>query len=234
MAQTKQTRPAFNPADLETPEGFYNFLQKKFMQELYVCIPAVIISFDRGSNRAKVQPAIYTKAQDGQTIPWPSVSNVPVHTPGGGGFAASFPLNAGDTGFLMVCDRDISLFKQSLSLTTPNTYRTHQLEDGFFLPDAFQTIQVAETDSAVWQTLDGSVKCVLSKSGLTITAETKNNGNVTINGNLTVAGNITATGNIGAGGMITASGDVKAGGISLQNHVHGGVQRGSGATDPAK
>lgn len=247
MAQTEQTLPAFNPADLESTEGLLNFLKKQVMQDLYVSIPAVVISFDRGANRAKIQPAIYTKAQNGQTVPWPSVANVPVHTPGGGGFAASFPLNPGDTGFLMVCDRDISLFKQSLNLTTPNTYRTHQLEDGFFLPDVFQTINVAETDSAVWQTLDGSVKCVLSTSGLTVTAETENNGNVTINGdlavngNVTVEGNITATGNIGAGGMMSAAGnisssggDISAGSISLKKHVHGGVQGGSGNTGPAQ
>jgi phage baseplate assembly protein gpV len=32
-------------------------------------------------------------------------------------------------------------------------------------------------------------------------------------------------------GWVKASGDVKAGSVSLQNHVHGGVQGGSSQTD---
>lgn len=235
MPKTKQTIPAFNPADLSSQEGIFTVLKKTVMQDLYVCVPAVIVSFDRSANRAKVQPALYAKSTDGEQIAFPEVSNVPVHTPGGGGFAASFPLSAGDTGWLLVADRDISLFKQELGLVLPNTYRSHSLEDGFFIPDVFQKISVSAEDmsAAVWQTLDGSVKVALSSSGLTVTAQTENRGDVTIKGNLTVTGNITATGNVTAAN-VSASGDVSAGGISLKAHVHGGVQGGQGTTGPAQ
>jgi phage baseplate assembly protein gpV len=55
--------------------------------------------------------------------------------------------------------------------------------------------------------------------------------------NSTVSGQVTATasafnfnGNINVSGSITASGDVVGGGISLDKHVHGGVQNGGSVT----
>ena len=77
---------------------------------------------------------------------------------------------------------------------------------------------VSATNAAVWQTYDGSVQIALSTSGVSITGDTA------ISGNLSVTGSISATGDVSAGG------DVTAGGISLKNHVHGGVQGGSGTT----
>lgn len=220
MPKTTQTLPAFNPADLASPEGILNFLKKQIFSELYVAMPAVIVAFDRESNRAKVQPAIYALSNNDEQIAFPELHNIPVHTPGGGGFAASFPLEAGNTGWLMICDRDISLFKQSLTLVPPNTYRRHQPEDAFFVPDVLQKIKISPEDisSAVWQKIDGSIKITLSPES------------VNILGNTNIVGNLNVTGSISSTEDISAAGDVMAGPISLKNHVHSGVQNGQGVT----
>ncbi len=43
-------------------------------------------------------------------------------------------------------------------------------------------------------------------------------------------GDLTITGQLTVNGSISATGDVTAGGISLQHHVHGGIQPGGGTT----
>ena len=79
------------------------------------------------------------------------------------------------------------------------------------------SVSAQDAGKAVWQTLSGGVKVALGTEGVEVT------GDVSISGNLSVSGNITAA-------NVSASGDVTAGGISLKNHVHGGVQGGSGTT----
>lgn len=221
MPKTKQTLPSFNPADLASQEGLLNFLKKQTFADLYVCLPAVILSFDRLSNRASVQPAIHAVSTDEEQIPMPSVSNIPVHTPGGGGFAASFPLTAGDTGWLITADKDISLFKQHLSLVPPNTYRRHQLEDAFFIPDVFQKISVGSEDSAraVWQTISGDTKITMGPSDVRIKAAS-----------VTIDGDVTLNGTLSASGIIRSAVNIIGAAISLIAHVHGGVQNGPGTT----
>ena len=215
---TKPSVPAYNPADALEMSGLLNIFKTALMQGLRVALPAVIVSFDRTSNRAVVAPAVTSASSNGETINLPQISNVPVCTAGGGGFAASFPLVQGDTGWLLFCDRDISLFKSSGVISPANTDRLHNLADAVFLPDVMGRASVSATNAAVWQTYDGSVQIALSTSGVSITGDTA------ISGNLSVTGSISATGDVSAGG------DVTAGGISLKNHVHGGVQGGSGTT----
>lgn len=58
----------------------------------------------------------------------------------------------------------------------------------------------------------------------------------TISGHVTVKGGLNVSGGSGAqvDGTISASGDITAGTISVQNHVHGGVQSGGSTTDKAQ
>ncbi|MDR1463633.1 MAG: phage baseplate assembly protein V [Azoarcus sp.] len=56
------------------------------------------------------------------------------------------------------------------------------------------------------------------------------NGNVAINGGLTVNGGASGPGNATFNGYIHTTLDVVAGTVSLQNHVHTGVQPGNGQT----
>lgn len=55
-------------------------------------------------------------------------------------------------------------------------------------------------------------------------------GGLTIQGPVTIEGDVDVTGEVSVDGGVTASDDVKAGDISLQKHVHGGVQAGGATT----
>jgi phage baseplate assembly protein gpV len=69
-----------------------------------------------------------------------------------------------------------------------------------------------------------------------LTATDKANSTLILNGDntasLTASGGLTINANVAVNGSVTATQDVKAGSISLQDHVHGGVQGGAGDTGP--
>lgn len=214
--------PNYNPADAQDLGGLLEIFRKNIMRELRVCLPGVVESFDRSANRVTVTPAITLQTTNGEGLQLPSVADVPVCTVGGGGFVSSFPLQQGDTGWIIFADKDISLFKDSEVVSPANTLRKHNLADAIFIPDIMGKATIASGDGAVWQTLDGSVKTVLKTSGVEIT------GDVSITGDLSVTGAITAT------GTIKSDTDVVAGSISLLTHVHGGVSSGTSTTGVAQ
>lgn len=214
------TKPAYNPASSISAAGKYDLLIKAIKMGVFCAAPAIVEQFDQGTTRATIKPAFMAQKSNGESIEQDLLFNVPVRFGGGGGFAASLPLAKGDTGWLIFCDRDISIFKSSRKVSPLNTTRMHAQEDAFFLPDAMQSIFLNASDvgKAVFQTLDGSKKIAISESGIEVV------------GDISVTGDITATGDISAQGTVTGTTDVIGGGISLKNHVHGGVTGGTGTT----
>lgn len=112
------------------------------------------------------------------------------------------------------------------------------------------TIDITSTSSVTINTQNAIINCntanVEASSSATISSpQTTITGNqatinaqTRINGNLFIAGGITWTGNAqGEGGTanfigtINATNDVTANGISLNSHVHGGVESGSSTTE---
>lgn len=199
--------PAYNPADLSSLEGLLYYLADQINLELECCLPAFIVSYDRSSNRAVVQPAVSEVATSGQKISRDKLYDIPVLTLSGGGFFINFPLSPGDSGWIVACDRDISLFKQNLQETAPNTFQKHRFSDAFFIPDKVKNFTVSGEDVSglVISSLSGNNKIVLNGSNLNITSAAitvtgtsafKNQvtaeDNVTINKNLEVDGSATA------------------------------------------
>lgn len=156
--------PSINPADLDTLTGAFRHIFNKFMQSVAGIMPARVVSFTRGSAstpaRARVQPLISTLTTDGQLIQRAEIANIPVAKSGGGGIVIDFNLQPGDLGIIVACDRDISLFLQSLSISGPNTLRVKDFGDSIFIPLIFANYNIAVEDvnNTVIQTLDGVSK----------------------------------------------------------------------------
>ena len=98
--------------------------------------------------------------------------------------------------------------------------------------DGNASVQVAGTTS-----VDSGGAATVTAPSVTIdAAATTVTGTLTVSGQLTANAGLTANGNLGAGiaalinGAMAVSGDVVGQGVSLKNHVHGGVQGGSSAT----
>ena len=86
-------------------------------------LPAQVISYNRSTNIATVQPMIMMVQTNGNTIQRNPIAFVPVLSLGGGGFHISFPLAAGSLGWIYAADRDMTLFQQTLTMQPPNTTR---------------------------------------------------------------------------------------------------------------
>lgn len=153
--------PSGNPANSTDFTGILRLVLTKFLQYTDDMLPAKIVAYDRATNRAQVQPMIVTVTTDGIRVSRAPVASVPVVQLGGGGFVVSFPIIPGDLGWIKANDRDISLFKQSLSETQPNTQRKHTFSDAVFIPDSMMrdvTIAEEDADNLVIQNLAGTVK----------------------------------------------------------------------------
>lgn len=220
--------PNFKPANKGSLSGIIQEVLKNFSLSLENCIPAIVESYDRTTNTVTVQPAINNILTDGNSCPR-DVLRLPVYSYSGGGIYMSFPLKKSDTGWIIAGDRDISIFKQALKVSNPNTYRTHQFSFGFFIPDKIKgyTIASSDNDAYVLSTLDGKTKITLKENAISIISGS----NLTINSpNINITGNITHTGNLTTSGTITGKTDVIASSISGKEHKHGGVTAGSAST----
>ena len=136
MSEIAKTIPAYNPADANTLDGLNNVFLNKIMMNVDCVIPGIVQSYNKTTNRAVIKPAITGVASQGQKISKEPYIDIPVYMPSAGDCIIAFPIQAGQTGWLIACDRNISIFKQNMSESAPNDYRKHKFEDAFFLPDA--------------------------------------------------------------------------------------------------
>ena len=233
--------PNYNASNKSSMSGILEEVLKNYSLNLENVLPAVVVSHDRAANTVVVTPAINMIGTDGEPIQRVNLT-LPVHVFGGGGIVISTPLQSGDTGWIIACDRDITLFKQSLKVSNPNTYRTHKFAFGFFMPDKVKgfTVQSGDESAFIIQTLDGSTKIALSDglvkiktggdiqadcSSLTITAssckitsETEIIGNTKITGTLDVSGAIKGSSTIEGIGIKDT---LVPTGVTLSTHTHG-------------
>lgn len=182
-----------------------NSFKKNIFFKLNVCLPANVIKYNSSNNTVDIQPSIQVVLTDNKFMDMPQIFDVPVLELGGKGLSVKIPLQAGDTGIVIFCDRDISLFKQEKKNTQPNTLRKHDLADGIFIPMKFGN---SGSSNISIQNTDGSVKFEITSSG------------INIKGNIVVDGEITAT-------------DVKTDtNISLKNHKHTSASSGNPTSTP--
>ena len=199
-----QPSSGLDPASRGTLLGSFNFAIDKIIQGLDNRLPAAIVSYNRTTNLAQVQILIPMVTSDGSTVSRSQVASVPVQTDGGGGVVINFPLVAGDMGWIEACDRDISLFMQTLKVGKPNTLRKWSFSDAKFTPNNFKAlvINIIDSDAAVISTLDGMIRIAISPTlGVSITSPV-----VTINGGLVLTGEM--TGPDGAAGTLTFNGSM--------------------------
>lgn len=186
-------KPTFHNNNLNSYDAVMQILKENIFVNLRVCIPAIVVEYNNTNNTVKLQPAIKTILEDNRIIDMPILLNVPVLELGGNDLSIKIPLKVGDTGIVIFCDRDISLFKQEKKSTQPNTLRKHDLGDGIFIPMRFGN---SGSSNIIIQSEDGATQFEITSSG------------INIKGNITVDGEIIAT-------------DVKTTtNVSLKTHTH--------------
>ena len=198
------------------PEKFYDnlpdlleFAFSQMLKGIYTALPGVVISYNQGTKRAQVQPALDVLLTDGETAEQPTVANVPVIHPSGGGFTLLTPVRAGDTVLMLFTQRGLSKFKQVFSRTEPDREGFFSLKDAVVLP-GFGALQVspATASGASMQSEDGANAVYVENGHIRITTS----GTVRIEGNTTIDGTLTVTGAASLGGGGTVTGDLTVSG----------------------
>lgn len=209
---------------------------------VWTALPGIIESFDANAVTCVVQPAIkaQVRAPDGSTqwIALPLLLDCPVVFPRGGGCTLTFPIAQGDECLVIFASRCIDAWWTAGDVQVQSEMRMHDLSDGFCLPGPFSqatkisgisasTAQLRSNDGSTYVELDpaGNIVNVVAPGGVTITTPT-----LTVTGVINVENQQGAAAASTMNGTMKTTGDVLAGTISLQNHVHTGVQTGSGNT----
>lgn len=171
---TELAKPSIDPADEGTLTGTMRHVFNKLMQGVDGMLPARIVAFsgDRNKPRVTVQPLVAVVTTEGQQVTRAQVASLPVFQFGAGGFLLSFPLRAGDLGWIVAADRDISVFLQSYAEARPNSLRRQSFADAVFVPDVMRGYVIGEADSdrAVWQNTDGTVRISMGANDVKIVA----------------------------------------------------------------
>lgn len=192
------------------------------LAEINVAMPATIVSYNAGNQRATVKPSLAKRLSNGNTLQAPQIVNVPVCFPvadvGGNKAMITLPMKAGDGVLLVFSQRSIENWLDG-SKGSPDDPRMFDLSDAFAIPSCNAKSPAADAENLSIQYGSGSIKITPSGDVLI------DSPNVTVKCPTT-----TFNGDIQLNGSMAASGDVSAGGISLQTHKHSGVQGGPSKT----
>lgn len=108
------------------------------MFRIRCAIPAIIQSYDPGTNTVEAQPAIRERLveEDGSIryLNLPLLINVPVAFPSSGSASITFPIGKGDECLIIFSDLAIDNFWTSGSVQNPVEVRRHDLSDGIAIP----------------------------------------------------------------------------------------------------
>lgn len=185
------------------------------LSEVNTMMPGKIISYDAARNRAVVQPIQPKSLANGESLPPPTIAEVPIAWGMGSGGTAGLtaPIKPGDGVMLHFSQRSLEGWLSGND-TAPDDPRRFDLTDAVAVPGlAASGVSANATDVEL---RFGPVKLRLRPDGGAVLE--------TAGGNLT----IDASGRATFSGDVYVGGDVFAGNISLKTHKHLGVQPGGG------
>ena len=186
-----------------------------------------------------VAPLVNLVAGDGSGHVQSGLFKLPYLRVQGGKNALIIDPKPGDVGLAVYCMRDTEAVKENRGAASanPGSARMCNKGDGFYLggflngtPERYLMVD----DEGV--TIEGKTSIIMHGETVTITAESgvTINADVLINGSITWTG--TAQGQGGAarfsGGLTNTGGTVETNGVTVESHVHGGVQPGNGQSGP--
>nr|DAY57439.1 MAG TPA: baseplate protein [Caudoviricetes sp.] len=175
------------------------------ISRVHTAIPGTIVSYNPDRNRAQVQPVGMYKLPDGRALDYPVIHHVPVQFPlgTGGHSGVTFPLAAGDGCLLIFSESQMDDYLSGGDSDDP---RMHDLNDAICIPGLYS----------------GAAPSNVSHSDDTCLF----NG-----GSLVHLGSGGFSGTLADGTTFSFSGgDLVVNGISLTEHLHGGVEPGGGKT----
>lgn len=106
------------------------------LADVNTCLPGEVVSYDRDTQTAKIQPSLKIKYADGSLVDRPIINRVPVQFSGTQEIKIHFDLKPGDTGILVFSQRSLDKWKETGGVVSPDDSRKFNLSDAYFLPGA--------------------------------------------------------------------------------------------------
>ena len=208
--ESVSSTPRINLAALDSKTAFFDNLMDKYLESVRVSLPCKVLEYDRSTHIARLRVLFNWKLLDGQIIEGCEIAGITLRRLFAGGFLIDFPINVGDTGWLIATDRDATLAKGLSDVALPASPFNNSYSSGFFIPDAWGDdsklgISGVPDGKLSIQTKDGSQQIAIGSDGIEIKATSLSitADDTTITGPLLVTGGITG-----------------ANGITLEGHTH--------------
>ena len=210
-----------NPSDTATEETSVWFMIRQFLAQCDFCKVVQVMAVHPGTGNPPVAGTVDVQILVNQIsgalpptyAPHGTVYGLPYLRLQAGGWAVVADPVVGDIGFVVVSDRDISTVKATQAQANPGSQRRFSVSDGIYCGGS---LNKAPT-SWLWLKSDGTLNVADSKGNTLVSSST----GWAMKGNLAVTGSISATGDV-----------TGPGNVSLDNHIHSGVQTGSGDSGP--
>lgn len=107
-------------------------------RKVHTGLPGRVEAFDEAKQTVDVQPLVmaYVPQEDGSMLATalPVLPAIPVGFAGGGGFRSTYPLTAGDTGWVSFSEASLDAWQARGGLVDPQDERRHHIADAVFLP----------------------------------------------------------------------------------------------------
>ena len=236
---------------LQAALGEFDRIAFMVQQALGKMQTATLVRIESCTNAGGLSPVGYVDVTplvnqlDGQGNPTPHVTiyNVPYFRLQGGANGIIIDPQKGDIGVAVFASRDISQVKTTKKQGNPGSHRQYSFADGMYLGGMLNGTPTQYVQfSTAGIKIHSPVAVVLDAPDIQLNAATVEiNGTTsttvttptfTVNGATVLNGTISQTGGGAAqfSGSMSVTGDVTAVGVSLHNHVHGGVVPGGGNT----
>lgn len=198
---------------------------KSGITKIYTSMPATLITFDPGTQRAQIQLGIKRR----QKGVWKDLSvlvDVPVVFPGSQSWAFFYALSKGDEGWAHFSQRCIDDWLATGGSVQPSSLRLFNATDAMFQPglrSSATAFAPMPSSGAGLSNKAGSVSITATDSAIDLKV-----GNTTI---VSTGSNVTMT--VGGQTLVLSSAGLFHNGVNIgATHVHGEVQAGNGTSGP--
>lgn len=181
------------PNDSASEANRIAFAVERILARLDIAKPVKVVAVHAGSGTppgactVDVQPLVSQLDGNNNAVEQGTVYGIPVLRQSGNGWTVVIDPKAGDFGFVVCADRDISTVAASPGVGKPGSNRRFSISDGIFVGGILNNPRDGE--SYLWLRDDGTFK-LAAAGGLVLESDT--NGKLTLTGDLDVTGQVTA------------------------------------------
>lgn len=142
-------------------------------QKLNVWLPAQVVNI-RGNQKVDIQLMLKRKYTNGQLVTLPPIQNVMVGMPMGQNYSIKLPIDVGDTGMALFCDRSLDVWSVQGGVVDPGDIRQHDLSDPVFIPGLVPFSGQTQDSTTDMVLKNGSAELHLQRAGTFLIKNTSN------------------------------------------------------------